>query len=116
VSIANQAVSLESTTAEIVPNTILAGLGDDDAYTLQFCFPAKNSSGEVCGLLLAYLNWGVIQKIVASGAEEIIGRGLEGTHAVILDKNQYVAISHSVPDLIGQPLETSGEMKSWLTG
>jgi len=116
VSTATQAGSLESTMAEIVPNTILAGLGDNSAYTLQFCFPAKNSSGEVCGMFLAYLNWGVVQKVIAAGAEEIIGRGLDGTHAVILDKSRYIAISHSVPDLIGQPLETSGEMKSWLTG
>ncbi len=113
---AAQSVSLESTRAEIVPNTILAGLGDKSAYTLQFCFPAKNSSGEVCGMFLAYLNWGVVQRVIAASAEEITGRGLDGTHAAIFDKSQYIAINHSVPDLIGQPLETSGELKSWLTG
>jgi methyl-accepting chemotaxis protein len=105
-----------STSEEIVSNNILKGLGDDFPATMQYSFPAKNSSGEVCGLFVAYLNWAAIQKQITGFAEEAKAQGLDDLKIAVVDKSNNFVISHSESGNIGSPLKCGSSYGAWTAG
>lgn len=99
---------------DIASSALLKGLGDKSPATMRFAFPAKNSSNEVCGLFVAYLDWSEIQKKVIAVANELTGQGLEGTHAAVFDRKNNIVLSHSEAGNIGGALNCGTTFLSWL--
>lgn len=99
---------------ELVSNKIRSERGEFYPKTLRFRFPARNSSGEINGTLLAYTDWSEIQKRVKSAAAEAKSNGFPGAYAAILDINSNLILAHSSNEKIGLDLESNDSFRSWL--
>jgi ABC-type transporter Mla subunit MlaD len=112
---APELLARSSASIDIAPSAILRSLGDKYPATLQFAFPAKNSSNEVCGLFIAYLDWAEVQKKTVAIAGEMTGQGLDGAAAAIIDKRGNIALGHSDEGNIGQTINGGASLMSWLS-
>ncbi|MCP4632390.1 MAG: methyl-accepting chemotaxis protein, partial [candidate division Zixibacteria bacterium] len=69
--------------------------------TYIFSSPTKNSSNEVNGLLIAFLDWSSIQERVLKLNKKMTDNGLRETEAVVWSNESQKTLSHSNSDVIG---------------
>ncbi len=105
-------LGLDQPAYTIVNNTLLKTAGDVCPKTLLFGYPARNSSGEVCGLFAAYLNWERLQNRVIVMNDEARENGFANAWASIVDQNSYQAYGHSDLSLIGGSIEMANEIST----
>ncbi len=93
------------------------GSGTNFPSTLLFSFPARNSSGEVDGLLLAFVDWTQVQGFVAALGDQLRSGGFASGGAVILDTESNMVLSHSDESMIGRAADNSStKAVSWMRG
>lgn len=68
----------------IVANNLLQGMGDRSPYTIFYGYPARNSSGEVNGLFVAFLDWQRIQEHTLAMTLEAREKGFENAWSAIV--------------------------------
>ncbi len=103
---ADRLVSSAVQVTNVVPNATLNSLGDNAPATIQYCFPARNSSGNVCGLLLAYIRWSSVQDQVITVANDVMAQGLTGSKVAIIDQSTNIVYAHSDQGEVGIALKT----------
>ncbi|MBD3170218.1 MAG: hypothetical protein GF307_12100 [candidate division Zixibacteria bacterium] len=120
-SFANQAISYstqlignESMAVGLYPNSFLKELGSHYPLTYLYSFPTKNSSGEVNGLFLAYLDWDMIQEYTNGIKNELYEFGMGNATTVILDRSSDNAISHTEIKKLGSTLDLEPDLEKWL--
>ncbi len=98
----------------MVPANLLGELGFEYPQTLLFSYPAKNSSGEECGLFVAYLDWNVVQEFVNEASQESNDNGFENSFVAIINNQSYEFYAHQDSELTGSVLKADNNLKRWL--
>ncbi|MFH1841956.1 MAG: methyl-accepting chemotaxis protein [bacterium] len=92
-----------------------AGVGDRDLVgTYQFSYPCHDSSDEINGLLLAYLDWNLIQQKVAEISVGMQAQGFPDAMVTLLNTWTSEIIGHPDTGQIGSKWELSADMSAWL--
>jgi methyl-accepting chemotaxis protein len=82
--------------------------------SLLFSYPTKNSSGETNGLLVALLDWSIIQSSVKNLVDRFHDSNYLQTIAIIKEIKHDNVLAHSSVDKIGSELNLGLESDSWL--
>jgi methyl-accepting chemotaxis protein len=94
----------------------ILGISEKDfAKTYLFSFPCKDSSGNVNGALLAYLNWSYIQKKVVSFNEILMENGFPQARSALLDSRTNLKMCCSNNDQINIELNLGEPLSAWLS-
>ena len=85
---------------------------NDITYTYMFGFPVKNSSDEINGILIAYLDWQQVQDKI-SGLQSLLKENeLTNAQTAIIDGFGNIILSHSDMENVNKPIEK--EKLGWL--
>jgi len=112
----NDLLTKGTVSVSLVPNSIKGDNGASFPRTLLFSYQAKNSSGEINGLFLAYLDWNKLQKQVNLMANEAIENGFPNAEVAILDSRTKLMLNHSNDQLIGKNFNASDKLWQWMKG
>ncbi|MBN1268731.1 MAG: PAS domain-containing protein [Kiritimatiellae bacterium] len=96
-----------------IVSEVLAAAGNDHARTYLFSYPCKNTSDEVNGLLLAYLDWSAVQQQVEAVGAALRESGFPGAYAAILDTQSGTALGHADRTLVGTRLDMPEAVLAW---
>ena len=80
-----------------------------------FSFPVKNTSDEINGALLAYLDWEIIQNDIIAMNTSLNDNDFPDAQSLVIDLSNNKILSHSNADQIGEDLEQSDGLRSWLS-
>lgn len=94
--------SADVTSAE---SELLTSLGAENGRCYVYSFPCRNSTGELNGVFLAYLDISVWQQQVENAQKRLRDNGFPDANAVIVDRNSVEVVAHSDKSLIGTPLK-----------
>jgi len=95
--------------------TLPGGVGGRDLVgSYQFSFPCQDSSGDPNGLLLAYLDWNVIQQQVEETSTGLQAQGFPDATVTLLHTKTNEILGHCDIERVGSKWELSPEMSAWL--
>nr|MBN2278562.1 methyl-accepting chemotaxis protein [candidate division Zixibacteria bacterium] len=97
-----------------VPSSTKGENGADYPSTFMFSYQAKNSSGDVNGFFLAYLDWDRLQSQVNLMSSEAVANGFPRAKVVICDNKTRLLWSHSDREFIGKTMKGSEEFWQWM--
>ena len=72
----------QSPSVTYLRSDVLSQLGMPHNQTWAFCYPSRNSSGQVNGAFVAYSNWEPVSSVLTSATEAAKRHGYENTTAV----------------------------------
>jgi len=108
-------VSKTSTSVNLLKSNLYNMIDKSTSETFIYSFPANNSSGELNGYLLAFIDWSRLQEQTNQIASSLIDKGLSDAQVAIIDLTNEKALSNSVTEQVGKKLNINSELKSWLS-
>ena len=95
-------------------SNFLKDVGFSFPKTYVLGFPCKDSSGNLNGHLIAYVDWAVLQNRTLSANEMLKGNGFTDARATILDAQAFEAQTHSDVALLNTNLELGDSLGQWM--
>ncbi|MFC1761483.1 methyl-accepting chemotaxis protein [Planctomycetota bacterium] len=95
-------------------STLLPVLGYSWQQTYVFAAPCKDSSENRNSMLVAYVNWSLLEAHITQTQEVLVNKGWVGTQSLLLDKSTEQVLAHSDPQRAGQPFTAGNDVIEWL--
>jgi len=80
-------------------NELVARLYSDDGYTLAFAAPVAAAGGGILGVWVNFIDFALVDQIVARAYDDLAGRGFAGSEITLLDPTGRVLVDY---DPVGQ--------------
>jgi len=110
-----QKMSSETAVVKYEQSILLKTVGSELEKTYVFSKISKNSSGEINGVLLAHLDWSVIQDHIAHTNRILIDSGYPDATTAILDMNTGAALACSNLERINTTFTLEDTLHQWLS-
>lgn len=90
------------------------GAGESSGCSYLWGFPTRNSSGEVNGYLLAYLNWNVIQSRIGLSGEMLQKNGFKHARMALVNTATSRTMAGNDPADESSNIEIASTLNQWL--